>query len=110
MNGDIYHKEQGKYYVGYKSNQGGYTVCWEKGLLNLVAKDATATGRPLYKVGLYEDLSGGYYPALEEANAVYFERSDGKVELLKFNDKGSNGEIVEDQRERLAKALEEDPD
>jgi ribonuclease BN (tRNA processing enzyme) len=108
LNADIYHKEQGKYYVGYKSDQGGYTVCKDRGLLNLAAKGATSAGLPLYKVDLYEDISGGYFPALDETDAVYFERSDGKVELLKFNDQGSNGKIVEDQRERLAKALDED--
>lgn len=102
LNGDIYHKEQGKYYVGYKGDQGRYTVYREKGLLSLAANGATTAGRPLYKVDLYEDISGGYYPALDGENAIYFERSDGKVELLKFNSLGSDGKIVEDQRERLA--------
>jgi ribonuclease BN (tRNA processing enzyme) len=109
LNGDIYHKEQGKYFVGYKSEKGGYTIYRQKGLLNLAAKDETSAGRPLYKVDLYEDISGGYFPALEETNAVYFERSDGRVELLVFNDQGSVGRIVEDYRRRLAKPPEEDP-
>ncbi len=108
LNADIYHKEGGKYYVGYKSDRGWYTVCEEKGLLSLAAKDATPAGRPLFKVDLYEDISGGYYPVPDEADTEYFERNDGKVELLKFNDRGSNGKIVEDQRERLAKAAEEE--
>jgi len=70
--------------------------------LKLIASDATSAGGPLFKVDLYEDISGGYYPALDEANAEYFKRSDGKVELLKFNDRGSTGIIVEDHRPRLA--------
>jgi glyoxylase-like metal-dependent hydrolase (beta-lactamase superfamily II) len=109
LNGDIYHKEQGKYYVGYKSDKGRYTVYRQKGLLNLAAKDATSAGLPLYKVDLYEDISGGYFPALDDTDAAYFERSDGKVEIVKFHDQGSNGKIVEDQRERLAKARDEKP-
>ncbi len=108
LNADIYHKEEGKNYVGYKSDQGGYTVSREKGgLLNLVAKDAIAAGHFLYNVDLYEDISGGYYPVLDGSDAIYFERSDGKVELLKFNAWGSSGKIVKDQRQRLAKVLEE---
>lgn len=110
LNGDIYHKDQGKYYVGYISDRGRYTVCREKGLLKLAAEDTSATGRPLYKIDLYEDISGGYYPALDYTNTMYFERSDGKVELLTFSDRGSSGKIVDDQRERLANAPEQAPD
>jgi hypothetical protein len=78
--------------------------------LSLVAEDEIVAGRPLYKLVLYEDVSGGYYPALDNTNTMYLERCDGKVELLKFNDSGSNGIVVEEQRTRLAKALEEDVD
>jgi len=109
LNSDIYHKEQGKYYVGYKSVQGNYTVYEQKGLLSLAAKDEPQDGRPLYKVDLYEDISGGYFPALADTNSAYFERSDGKIELLEFHGQGSNGRIIEDQRESLAKALEGNP-
>jgi hypothetical protein len=59
---------------------------------------------------LYEDISGGYFPALDIANALYSERSDGKVELLTFHDQGSRGEIVTDQRGRLTELLEESSD
>jgi len=108
LDADIYHKDQGKYYVGYKSDQGRYTIYKQKGLFNLVANDGTSAGRPLYKVDLYEDISGGYFPALDATDAVYFERIDGRVELLRFNDQGSNGKIVENQREYLSKALDEE--
>jgi ribonuclease BN (tRNA processing enzyme) len=110
LDGDIYHKEQGKYYVGYKSDRGRYTVCRKNGLLSLTATDRIPTGLPLYKVDLYEDISGGYFPALDIANALYSERSDGKVELLTFHDQGSRGEIVTDQRGRLTELLEESSD
>jgi ribonuclease BN (tRNA processing enzyme) len=110
LNGDIYHKEEGKYFVGYKNNQGRYAIYSQKGLLHLIAKDGILAGRPLYKVDLYEDISGGYFPALDDANTLYFERSDGQVELLTFNDQGSNGKIVDDQRERLSKVLDKEPD
>src|SRR5208283_2163408 len=103
MNADIYHKEQGKYYIGYKNKHGKYTVYRKNGLLCFSSFDGTPPGRPLYKVDMYEDISGGYFPRLENSNAMYFERSDGKVELLQFNEQGSKGKIVKDLRARLAK-------
>ncbi len=106
LNADIFHKEQGKYFVGYKNDQGKYTVCSRKGSLSLSTGDESPSGSPLYKVDLYEDISGGYFPALADTNSAYFARSDGKVELLESHDQGSTGIIVDDQRERLAKALE----
>jgi ribonuclease BN (tRNA processing enzyme) len=103
MNADIYHKEQGKFYVGYKNERGKYTVYRKNGLLRFSSFDGTHPGRPLYKVDLYEDIAGRYFPRLEKSNAVYFERSDGNIELLQFNDHGSNGKIVKDLRLRLTK-------
>ncbi len=103
MNADIYHKEQGKYYVGYKNRHGKYTVYRKNGLLRFSSFDGAYPGRPLYKVDLYEDVSGRYFPKLENGNAVYFERGDGQVELLQFNAHGSNGKIVKDSRAGLAK-------
>ncbi len=103
MNADIYHKEQGKYYIGYKNKLGKYTVYRKNGLLGFSSFDGSDPGRPLYRVDLYEDISGRYFPKLENTNAVYFERSDGRVERLQFNDHGSSGKIVKDLRAGLAK-------
>ncbi|MBF0557141.1 MAG: hypothetical protein HQL08_00005 [Nitrospirae bacterium] len=103
LNADIYHKEQGKYFVGYKSRNGKHTVYEHNGLLRFASFDATPAGRPLYKVNLYEDISGGYFPAIDDGNAMYYERDDGKVELLEFDKRGSKGRIVKDQRYRVAR-------
>ncbi len=102
MNGDVFHKEKGKYYVGYRSDRGAFAVYKKEGLLQFASHDGTDVGRPLFRVDLYEDISGRYFPALTEASAQYFKRRDGKVELMRFDDKGSRGVIVEDHRARLA--------
>jgi hypothetical protein len=102
MNADIYHKEEGRYYVGYRCEKGGLAVYEKDGLLRFASFDGTELGRPLYRVDLYEDISGRYFPALDNIDLQYFERVDGKVELLRFNAQGSKGAIVEDQRERLS--------
>ncbi len=103
MNADVYHKEEGRYFAGYKNDKGRYTVCEKAGKLSLSSGEEGdgRHGRPLYRVELYEDISGKYFPKIERENARYLERRDGRVELLEFTDKGSRGKIVEDQRERL---------
>lgn len=102
LNADIYHKEEGKYYVGYRHERGGHTIYEKDGILGLARDGAESYGTPLYKVELYEDISGRYFPKLEHNNAMYVERHDGRVELVEFSDHGSKGVIVEDQRERLS--------
>ena len=103
MNADIYHKEGGKYYVGYKNEKGKYKVYEKYCLLRFNSEDGSDPGTPLYKVDLYEDLSGRYFPKVENNNAVYIERSEGKAELIEFNDTGSTGKIVENLRDKILK-------
>jgi hypothetical protein len=104
MNADIYHKEAGRYYVGYKTVKGKYTVHERNGLLSLscdVRFDPATAGKALYRVDLYEDIGGNYFPKLENNDAAYLERKDGKVELIRFTAEGSAGVIVESQRDGL---------
>jgi len=80
-------------------------VVYEKsGILRIAAEEDSegpAQGKPLYRVDLYEDISGRYFPKLECSDCLYLERKDGRVELIEFHDKGSRGSIMEDQRNRL---------
>ena len=104
MNADVYHKEGGDYHVGYKNKDGKYTVYEKDGLLRLSAdEDSETLGKPLYKVDVYVDISGKYFPKIEDDDLMYLERRDGKVELVRFTEDGSRGEIVEDQRKKLVK-------
>jgi ribonuclease BN (tRNA processing enzyme) len=106
MNADIYHKEPGKYYVGYKNENGQYGIYEQKGLLKISPVDKQYNGKHLYNVDLYEVISGKYFPRLEDENSVYLRRKDGKVELVHFTDEGSNGKVVDCHRESLSKPKE----
>lgn len=108
-NADVYHKEEGKYYVGYKNTEGRYTVYEKDGLLYLSPEKRPDLGTPCYQVDLYEDISGKYFPKLEDTNIVYFERNDGRVELVKYTDTGSTGKIEENQRHGLQLSSEVRP-
>ena len=102
MNADIYHKESGKYCLGYKNEKGKFAVYEKDRLLELSGDQNLNDGRHLYNVDLYEDISGKYLPFLDQEETRYLERKDGQVERIVFNEKGSRGKIVEDQRKRLS--------
>ena len=103
LNADVYHKEAGKYYVGYKNTKGSYVVYEKNGVLSLSSNERLGLGTPLYRVDLYEDIAGNYFPKLENNDAEYRERTDGRIELVRFTDEGSSGKIVENERDRLVK-------
>ena len=93
MNADIYHKEAGRYYVGYKNEKGKYTVYGKDGVLSL-SNDFNFNGSSLYNVDLYEDVSGKYFKRLEGEGSAYVERADGRVELVRYTEDGSFGKII----------------
>ncbi len=93
MNADIYHKEAGRYYVGYKNEKGKYTVYGKDGLLSL-SNDYNFNGTPLFNVDLYEDVSGKYFKKLEGEDSAYVERANGRVELVKYTEDGSSGKTM----------------
>jgi len=102
LNADVYHKEGGKYYVGYRHEHGRYAIYEKDGILGIAHDGAESFGTLLYRVELFEDISGKYFPKLEGNNSVYAEREDGQVELVEYTDDGSSGVIVEDHRARLS--------
>lgn len=104
LNADIYYKKGAQYFVGYRNDKGAYGVYEENSLLSIPEFGTQGAGTPLYKVDLYEDIAGRYFPKIEKDNCEYQERKDGVVELLEFTDKGSIGRVVEDQRSRLCKS------
>jgi ribonuclease BN (tRNA processing enzyme) len=102
MNADVYHKEKGKYYVGYRDNEGPYTVYEDSGMHRLCPPDESHDGRELFRIALYEDIAGRYVPRIEKDNEFYRLRDDGRVELITETDAGSSGVVVEDLRKQLA--------
>ncbi len=104
MDADVYHKEGGRYYVGYRNERGKYTLHEKDGLLRFTSFDGREVGVPLYNVDLYEDISGKYFPKIEHQGAFYRQRSDGRVELVELTQNGSSGKIVENHRKMPAPA------
>jgi ribonuclease BN (tRNA processing enzyme) len=104
MNADIYYKDEGKHYVGYRSENGLYAVYEDKGMLSISSGKGKTAGRMLCRVELYEDISGQYFPRLENANEYYRERNDCKVEHVIVSEEGSVGKVVEDCRKKLMKS------
>ncbi len=105
MDADIYMKDVGKYYVGYRRENGRYRVYERDGILTVSPDDKSDDGANfLYRVDLYEDISGRYFPKIEDGSARYLKRPlDGKVELIEFTEAGSRGGVVEDQRGVLSR-------
>jgi hypothetical protein len=103
MNADIYHREGETYYVGYRNDNGRYILYEENGLLKLSEDEGANHGKALYRIDLYEDISGKYFPFIggKDKKHMYLKRSDGKIELVEFTVEGSRGRVVEDHRERL---------
>jgi hypothetical protein len=102
---DIYHKEDGHYFVGYRNPAGEIGVHDDDGILRLSTDPHRGEGKLLYRVDLYEDIGGRYFPRLDDELAFYRLRPDGKVELVETSPTGSLGRIVEDQRARLFKGI-----
>ncbi|MFO0753508.1 MAG: hypothetical protein U0411_09325 [Thermodesulfovibrionales bacterium] len=102
LDADIYHKEAGRYYAGYRHEGGRYTVYRKDGVLGIPLSGKEGDGAPLFRVDLYEDIGGRYFPRLEERNAVYVEREDGQVEKVVYSPDGSRGEVVRDRRDDVS--------
>lgn len=103
MDADLYVKDIGKYYVGYKRDNGRYGVYERDGLLTVSPGDKNDDGATfLYRVDLYEDIAGRYFPKIEESDIQYFRRRDGKVERREFTSEGSSGRVVDDQRSKVS--------
>jgi ribonuclease BN (tRNA processing enzyme) len=103
IDADVYHRDRGRYFVGYRNTKGKYRICEEDGLLSIALDGDSNKGRTLYRVDLYEDISGKYFPTPLAENSILYERKDGKVERIEFNEYGSTGEIVTDCRDDLLK-------
>jgi len=102
MDADIYHREAGKYFVGYRNEHGSHSICEKTGLLALTSGDIPPGAKLLFRVDLYEDIGGKYYPALKDGHARYARRPDGRVEVHAFTREGSSGSVVEPIQRSLA--------
>jgi hypothetical protein len=103
IDADIYYRDGGRYFVGYKNEDGAYLIYEKDGILGISADGNTNMGKHLYRVDLYEDISGKYFPMPLDENTILYEWKDGKVERIEFNEYGSTGKILEDCRNKHLK-------
>ncbi|MCK4911767.1 MAG: hypothetical protein KAR83_08995, partial [Thermodesulfovibrionales bacterium] len=101
--GDLYHKTDGKLFIGVRKEDGRYSVYDDEGVLSVDMNGERPAGRFKYKVDLYQDIRGEYFPVIDGDDNEYRVRTDGKVELVKYTPKGSEGTVVKSIREKLGK-------
>jgi hypothetical protein len=98
---DLYHKEDGHYYVGYRNPEGKNAVYTDDGVLSMCSDPYRGEGELYFRMDLYEDIGGRYFPILEDSSEEYHLRGDGRVERVKSSPDGSSGVVVEDIRAKL---------
>lgn len=108
LDAHIYHKAGGKFFIGYRRDRGAYGVYEKDRLLSVHPydnKEHPEHGEFQYRVDLYEDISGQYFPRLDTTDKSYIVRTDGEVELVSHTKDGSSGQIVKSLRKPAARAL-----
>ncbi len=100
---DLYHKTNGKFFVGVRKKDGLYGVYDNEGVLSVDMNGKRPAGKFKYKVDLYQDIRGEYYPVRDGQNTEYRVRADGKVELVEYTPEGSKGTVVKSIREKFGK-------
>lgn len=103
LDADVYHRNFGNAYVGYKNADGTHRVTEKPGGVDLVPRDANVPGKTLYCVDLFQDIGGRYFPALTSPNEIYTERPDGRIERRVYGERGSRGTLAKDLRKRLSR-------
>jgi hypothetical protein len=101
--GDYFHKEDGKYYVCFKNENGRHSIYERDFVLTLSTDPFRGDGTFVSKIDIYEDINGQYFPRIEDGSSHYSCRPDGRVEILEYTDSGSSGRIVQDERPRLTR-------
>ncbi len=94
FNADIYCKNYAECSVGYRNPEGSYWVYARNGLLYISHGANPELGNPHYRVDMFRDIEGEYYPALESDKQQYRVRSDGHVEIVEIEPEGSRGTVV----------------
>jgi len=100
---DFCHKEDGRYYVCFRSDESAYAIFERDGILFLSTDPYRGNADLVCHVEIYEDIGGEYFPRLEDESSFYRRRNDGRVEKITMGENESRGEIVSNQRPRLTK-------
>lgn len=100
IDADVYHKHDGRFFAGYRHEQGRHFVYAKNGYHSVSEGANAEQGELLFRVNLFEDVGGQYLPCLSEADRYYATRPDGKVEHVHRHADGLRGRLVEDLRAR----------
>lgn len=101
FNADVYSRHYSEYFVGYKNPDGNHWVYERDGLLYISRGPDARMGELRYRVDLFQDINGEYYPALDSEEQEYKVRRDGRVELIDLEPDGSRGTVVKGMRAQL---------
>jgi len=98
---DLYFKHYSDFFIGLRSEDGEYWVYRKRGLLGVSRGPDDTLGEFLFRVDLYQDIAGDYYPRPLGENEEYVLNPEGRVELVTSTPTGSIGRVVEGVREEL---------
>lgn len=100
---DVYHKHNGRFFAGHRHEEGRHYVYAKNGYHCVSDGANDDQGELLFRVNLFEDVSGQYVPCLVGEDQFYMTRPDGKVEFVSRHEAGMRGRLVADLRtQRLA--------
>ena len=100
LDADVYLRRDGRFFAGYRHEEGAYFVYAKAGYHSIRAGAGDDQGELLFRANLFEDVAGDYLPCLEAPDRFYLARPDGRVELVCQTAEGSYGRIVENLRPR----------
>ncbi len=100
LDADVYHKQDGRFFAGYRHAEGRFYVYAKDGYPSVRDGTDGAAGELLFRVNLFEDVNGRYLPHPGESGAFYITRPDGGVERVHRDGQGSHGRLTEDLRSR----------
>ena len=98
IDADVYHKRDGRFFAGYRHAAGRHFVYAKAGYQSVSDGECGDQGELLFRVNLFEDVTGQYVPCLADADQHYMARADGKVECVSRLAEGLRGRVVEDLR------------
>lgn len=104
---DVYYKDSGRYYVGYKAPKGTHKVFVKDGILDIVPMGTRIDGETVMRVNLYADVHGHYLLPLPP-DEYYQIGADGRIYHVIYTKNGGRmktvrsirGEVPELQRRR----------
>lgn len=106
-NADVYYKNNGSYFVGYKSNKGKFFVLEDNQGILKISKEKLNNTNLLFKVNLFLDINGYFFDidSIDEANNFRV-RPDKLIEYVTWNKSDSSGSVKYSVRDKFAQSFD----